>query len=279
MPAIIKSYDPVKNTVTAQIAVRDFWRQLDLSYEWVEIQPCLDVPVVFPRGGGLCLTFPIAAGDECLLVFANRCIDAWWQSGSMSNEGEFRANELSDGFCIPGPWSVPNVVPSISTTSTQLRTNDGTAFVEVTQGGVINITTPQQVHVHSGGDTTVTSGGKTTVNATGNVEVTTAAAATVNAATSITAIAGTSAAVVAGTTASITATGNASVTAASIAVTAAPGGTVTLGQTGQTLHQLVDDRFQAIFNGHTHPDPQGGTTGATTTPMGAGQLTSTVTAG
>ena len=31
--------------------------------------------MVFPGGGGFALTFPVAAGDECLVVFASRCID------------------------------------------------------------------------------------------------------------------------------------------------------------------------------------------------------------
>src|SRR6266702_966782 len=34
------------------------------------IKPCQDCPIIFPGGGGAHLTFPLAAGDEGLLVFA-----------------------------------------------------------------------------------------------------------------------------------------------------------------------------------------------------------------
>lgn len=150
MPAKVISYNPEANTITARIQIRDFWRKLDLTYEWKQIPDCLDVPVLFPRGGGLCLTFPIQAGDECLLVFASRCIDAWWETGQLSNEGEFRANELSDAFAIMGTWSKPNVPSGISTSNAQLRTEDGTTYVEVTPSGVVNVNA-QHINLSNGG--------------------------------------------------------------------------------------------------------------------------------
>ena len=65
------------------------------------------MPVVFPGGGGFALTFPVAAGDECLVVFASRCIDAWWQSGGVGEPMEPRMHDLSDGFALIGVRSQP----------------------------------------------------------------------------------------------------------------------------------------------------------------------------
>ena len=78
--------------------------------------------------------------------------------------------------------------------------------------------------------------------------------------------------------ASLTATvsGAADLTAATASVTASQ---ITLGASGQTLQELVTAAAISVFNTHTHPDPQGGTTGAPNQQMGSGQLTSTVTAG
>lgn len=47
---------------------------------------------------------------------------------------------------------------------------------------------------------------------------------------------------------------------------------------GANLHQLVTDALVALFNGHTHPDPQGGTTGVPNQQMGQGHLTGTLRA-
>lgn len=64
--------------------------------------------------------------------------------------------------------------------------------------------------------------------------------------------------------ANIVATTSATVTAPS----------VELGASGGTLRALIDERFNALFNSHTHPIPSGGNTGTPNQTAGAGQLTS-----
>lgn len=172
MPAIITRVDREKNTVNAQVSIRD-WAYNKLRFTgFVEIPELIDLPVVFPRGGGLVLTFPIAPGDETLVVFANRCIDAWWQSGGVQNPIEFRPNELSDGFALMGVFSVPNVPGGISSDSAQLRTTAGTTFVEVTASGAVNIQSTGPTTVQAGGDVSVTTAGNASLTATGTVTVT-----------------------------------------------------------------------------------------------------------
>ncbi|MFW8450019.1 Gp138 family membrane-puncturing spike protein, partial [Klebsiella pneumoniae] len=64
----------------------------------VNLPLLVDVPVVFPRGGGCTLTFPVKPGDECLVIFADRCIDFWWQSGGIQEPVDERMHDLSDAF-------------------------------------------------------------------------------------------------------------------------------------------------------------------------------------
>ena len=104
------------------------------------IAPILDVPIVFPSAGGFTITMPVAVGDEVLVMFASRCIDAWWQNGGVINPPmDYRMHDLSDGFAIPGPKSQPKVIPNISTNSCQIRTNAGTSYIEITNSGAINL--------------------------------------------------------------------------------------------------------------------------------------------
>jgi hypothetical protein len=70
----------------------------------------------FPRGGGCTLTFPVKEGDECLVIFADRCIDFWWQSGGIQEPVDGRMHDLSDAFCIVGPQSQAKKISGISTT-------------------------------------------------------------------------------------------------------------------------------------------------------------------
>lgn len=136
MPAIINTFDAVAMTCTARVAIKGQLQQQDGTWQDVEIKPLLDVPVVFPSGGGFILTFPVAPGDECLIILASRCIDAWWQLGGVQPQMEFRMHDLSDGFAIVGPRSQPRVVSGLSTTATQLRSADGATCVEVAPGKI-----------------------------------------------------------------------------------------------------------------------------------------------
>lgn len=54
---------------------------------------------------------------------------------------------------------------------------------------------------------------------------------------------------------------------------------VKIGSQGETLHQLVTDAMQTLFNTHTHPDAQGGNTGTPNQTMGSSQLTTVTSAG
>lgn len=151
MPGTIKSFDP--ENVTCVVELSTFGRDVrakrgststDRAKSEDGYYPILqDMPVVFPRGGGCTLTFPVKAGDECLVVFADRCIDFWWQNGDTQNTSRNRLHSLSDAFVIPGPQSQAKKISSISTSAAQLRTDDGSAFVEVAADGAVTITSPQ----------------------------------------------------------------------------------------------------------------------------------------
>lgn len=157
LPGIIQSFDPQSMTCTVQPAINGQVRDESGALTGVELPLLVDCPVQFPAGGGCTLTFPVKTGDECLVVFSSRCIDAWWQSGGVQVQPELRMHDLSDGFVLLGFRSLPRVIGSISTTATQLRTDDGAAFVEVDSAThSINATTSGAATVSAQGGITLT---------------------------------------------------------------------------------------------------------------------------
>ncbi|NRQ51994.1 Gp138 family membrane-puncturing spike protein [Brevibacillus sp. HD1.4A] len=142
IPGIIQEFDPVTQTASVKVAIREHVRQPNLDYEWTEIPLLLDVPVVFPRGGGYVLTFPIKSGDECLVVFSDMCIDAWFASGGVQNQIEKRRHDLSDAIAIPGLWSQPKRLEEYSTKHVELRDDTRTKFIRITDSA-IDITAPR----------------------------------------------------------------------------------------------------------------------------------------
>lgn len=131
LPGIVQSFDPIACTCTVQPAISGQSTDAQGKIKSAPLPLLVDVPVIFPRGGGCTITFPVKTGDECLVVFSDRCIDFWWQSGGVQEPVDPRQHDLSDAFAIVGPQSQANVVGNISTTTLQMRTDDGFAYIEL----------------------------------------------------------------------------------------------------------------------------------------------------
>lgn len=162
LPGVILSYNNIQQTCVVQPAIQGILFDDNMGYQNKNLPPLLDVPVCFPSGGGCTLSFPIVMGDECLVVFSSRCIDGWWIQGVYNSQTQqvnpapqmdWRQHDLSDAIAYVGIKSVPNVPINLSTTTTQLRTIDGTTFIELNptnhtlnlvtaNTGSVNITTP-----------------------------------------------------------------------------------------------------------------------------------------
>lgn len=103
LPGIVESFD----AGVARARVRP---ALDRVVSGVgrEHPVVLDVPVVYPSGGGYGLTFPLVAGDDVLLLFSQRGLTDWKSrlgSGlprrrSVPDRGAFL--RLNDALALPG---------------------------------------------------------------------------------------------------------------------------------------------------------------------------------
>ena len=136
-PGIVTEWDAEQQTATVQIAIRETVTDDNGEGTELEIPLLVDVPVVMPRAGGYCLAFTPQAGDECLVVFADMCIDAWWQSGGVQSQVDLRRHDLSDGFAIMGCWSQQRK-PVLPESGVRLQNDAGTAGISIT-GRTVNI--------------------------------------------------------------------------------------------------------------------------------------------
>lgn len=156
MPGIIVRVDYTKMVCDIRLAILGIQNTSNPQTILNAPYPLLvNVPIVFPQAGGFVLTLPIIIGNEVLVVFASRCIDSWWQNGAPISGSDatptipldYRFHDLSDGFAIPGPCSVPNVIPNISTTDAQLRNTAGTTYVSITSDGKIKLVSPSEIDI------------------------------------------------------------------------------------------------------------------------------------
>lgn len=177
MPAIVQSFNPAAMTCEVKPTITGLLRTPEGNYSQVEMPLLLDCPVFFPGGGGVTLTFPIKPGDECLVIFASRCIDSWWQLGGIRGQAEYRMHDISDGFVFAGVRSQPRAF-DVDTTSAQLRSDDGLAFIEINpETHNIKAQTSANIDAESGGNISATAAAEIVATAPlikliGNVEVT-----------------------------------------------------------------------------------------------------------
>lgn len=144
---IIQSFDAAKQTVSVRIAIKRIQSITpDNTRIFSEHPVLLECPVFFPCGGGHTLTFPIAVGDECIVLFSDREIDNWMISGGVQPPSTMRAHDISDAIALVGIRSNPRALGSVSSTTTQLRSDNGQTFVEVNGSGeIVTIKAPEKV--------------------------------------------------------------------------------------------------------------------------------------
>lgn len=174
MPGIIQSFDVEKMTCVVQPAIQGRTTTKKGEASYVDLPLCLDCPVVFPGGGGVTLTFPVQKDDEALLVFASRCIDAWWQQGGVKPPLEIRMHDLSDGFVLVGVRSQPRVLTDISTSAAVLRSDDNSTLIELDpEAQTLVLTAPGGATINA--DTTINGDLHVTGTITGDTDVVTGA--------------------------------------------------------------------------------------------------------
>lgn len=143
LPGIVTEVDLAQMTCSVQPAIQGTVEDENGRKQSVNLPVLIHVPICFQRAGAFILTMPLAVGDEVLVVFSSRCIDAWWQSGGVQRPMESRMHDLSDGFAIPGPTSQAKLVSGISTTGAQLRSVDGSTYIEISADGKVKINATQ----------------------------------------------------------------------------------------------------------------------------------------
>lgn len=94
----IQLFDPTKKTAQVQILLKRVLNNGSIA----DYPVLVDCPVVTIQGGGGAIEFPIQAGDNCLLFFSDRNIDAWFTNGDAAAPFDARAHDLSDGFALVG---------------------------------------------------------------------------------------------------------------------------------------------------------------------------------
>lgn len=127
--ATIKSFDATNQSVRASINYLKSNVRADQQtgiYGIInEAYPLLiDCPAIIMQGGGAALTFPIEAGDTCLILFNDRDMDTWASSGQLQETNTARLHSFSDAIALVGLRSFNNPLPAYDQTRAVLKYNN-----------------------------------------------------------------------------------------------------------------------------------------------------------
>ena len=131
IPAAIVDVNYSEMTCSCQPLIRENIIDADGNKKAIDLPILVDVPIVYPGSSYFQITFPLAKGDEGLVIFADMCIDAWWQSGGTQNQFEERRHDLSDGFFIPAMMSQVKKPTTYSTTNMIIRSKKASSKVVI----------------------------------------------------------------------------------------------------------------------------------------------------
>ncbi len=124
LPGHVLTFDPVKQLAQVQPGIA----RVDINGAEFSIPPIIEVPVYFP-GGDYSVEYQVDDGCEGDILFSQRCIDGWVQSGGVAANPIGRFHNMQDAMFLPGFRSQPNVLPDFQNNGVRMRNRAGTQFV------------------------------------------------------------------------------------------------------------------------------------------------------
>ena len=132
----VQSIDYTKMTATIQIVFQQALR--DGTFQNIPV--LTDCPVFTLQGGGYSLQFPIEEGDTAIVLFSDRNIDNWFQSGGVQVPADGRLHNLSDAIAIVGLNSLATPLsPAPTTSEVRLTNKAGNAKVGINSAGKVTV--------------------------------------------------------------------------------------------------------------------------------------------
>jgi hypothetical protein len=118
MPALVVSFDPSKQTITAQPCLQRKFKELDNPVSLPLIE---DIPVLLPGSGDFFLTFDVKKDSYCWLIFSERSLANWIDSGGIVDPASRRKFHLSDCVAFVGINPLPSKLGTVDSDCMTLR--------------------------------------------------------------------------------------------------------------------------------------------------------------
>ena len=134
IPGHVLTFDPDTQLAQVQPGIM----RVDINGAEFKVPPIIEVPVYFP-GGDYCIEYQVDPQCEGDILFSQRCIDGWIQSGGVAANPIGRFHNMQDAMFLPGFRSQPNALPSFQNNGVRMRNKAGTQFVWLKNDNTISM--------------------------------------------------------------------------------------------------------------------------------------------
>lgn len=93
------------------------------------------IPVGLFKAGGFILTLPVAAGDEGIILFSDRSLSLWKETGKKAPPHETEFHGLSGAVFVPFPTSKPGAIQGFDGTNMYVGMEDQSAYLRLGKAG------------------------------------------------------------------------------------------------------------------------------------------------
>lgn len=118
------------------------------------------IPVAHFKAGGFIITLPVKSGDEGIILFSDRGLSLWKETGRKAPPRESEFHGLNGAIFLPMPTSKPGYIKNYNPSELYVGAEDQSGFLKFGAGG--------QATLHASGGLLVDT---PTVQFTGNAEI------------------------------------------------------------------------------------------------------------
>lgn len=135
IPGHVAAFDPVTQLAQIQIGIK----RVDVNGVTFTPSPLIEVPVYFSGGAQYGVEHQVDPNDEGMILFSQRCIDGWFNTGGVAENPILRFHSMEDAIFLPGLRSQPNALASFANNGVRLRNVDATHYVWLKNDGTVEI--------------------------------------------------------------------------------------------------------------------------------------------
>ncbi|RIY41941.1 Gp138 family membrane-puncturing spike protein [Neopusillimonas maritima] len=135
VPGHVLTFDPDLQRAQVRIGIQ----KVTVNGGVINPPPIADVPVLFLGGTQYSVIHQINPGDEGLILFSQRCVDGWKQTGGVANNPLARFHDAHDAFFIPGFRPLPTRIEGFANDGIRMQSRSGGQRVWIKSSGEIEM--------------------------------------------------------------------------------------------------------------------------------------------